>query len=303
MGVSNGPSGRAASLTGSLLKSDNFGLFAAILVVAVFIAALVVLQKKPCEPPIEYRIGWIDPEFGLNEAYVRSEVERANAIWSKSIGHDLFRFNANADLVINLVYDWRQKATDSEALAADAIKQMSSASAEIKAELQVLSPAFEARKRRYDVQLEDYNRQVSYWNALGGASDYVVQSINDRAANLERERALLNQQSGQLHQLVSRYNSMVDQIKIKVASINSDGLAGTEFQKGVYSHGGGGNHIDVYQFEHESDLILVLAHELGHVLGLHHSANPVSIMSPVLHTMDLRPSQDDLRELNEVCTL
>src|SRR5690348_7772828 len=89
------------------------GAFAASLLFAAYF-----FEPAPCSSPVAYRIGAIDPRFGVSADKFRKDIAAANRIWSARVGHDLFRYSDDAPLAINLVYDWRQDATQSEGVAA-----------------------------------------------------------------------------------------------------------------------------------------------------------------------------------------
>ena len=57
---------------------------------------------------------------------------------------------------------------------------------------------------------------------------------------------------------------------------------GQEFDKGDYFKGT----VNVYQFFGTNDLVLLLAHEFGHVLGVEHVDDASAIMNPVLSAVD-----------------
>ncbi|HEY4516336.1 MAG TPA: hypothetical protein VJG64_00115, partial [Candidatus Paceibacterota bacterium] len=67
----------------------------------------------PCRQPITYSPGAIDGRFGIPKATLIADIKEAEAIWEKSSGKDLFEYKTDGgDVVVNLVYDYRQQASD-----------------------------------------------------------------------------------------------------------------------------------------------------------------------------------------------
>jgi predicted Zn-dependent protease len=76
-----------------------------------------------------------------------------------------------------------------------------------------------------------------------------------------------------------------------------------QFERGRHVKEGGEEWIDIFQFEDKANLLVTLAHELGHALGIGHNANPASIMSPLIHTDHLALTAEDEAGLKDACSL
>ena len=87
----------------------------------VFIAALAIFAERapdtpssteplnPCEEPLPWRIGQVDPRFGLPHEELENAVREAAGIWDAAADRPRVRPDP-AGMPINLVYDDRQES-------------------------------------------------------------------------------------------------------------------------------------------------------------------------------------------------
>jgi|SRR5665213_185902 len=92
-------------------------------------------QSYPCEAPIEFQIGTLDPRFGISRSDFQSAIEQAGGVWAIAANRKLFRYKETGKLKINLVYDARQQTTQSETIAISRITETMKEADSVKGEL------------------------------------------------------------------------------------------------------------------------------------------------------------------------
>lgn len=271
------------------------------------------VNTNPCDSPISYKIGKVDPGFKLSEAKLLSSVRNASDIWSKPINKELFTYNPNGELTLNLIYDERQKTTQQNQVLKADVDKLSQAAGSVKQEYEGLLADLESDKQIYNVELakfeterDAYSAQVTYWNERGGAPSDEYQKLQDQRQNLlmeqqilENKRANLNNTADKVNTFINKYNLLVQTANANIDAINQ--TAGQEFQEGSYDPVT--KTINIYEYSTQDKLNRVLAHELGHALGLDHNKNPVSIMYALNQSNTLTLSKDDLSALKTLCKI
>lgn len=269
----------------------------------------------PCGEPLVYTLGTFNTEFGISQADFITALKDAEAIWEKPIGKELFAYNAVSGMPINLVYDERQATVQENKKLADNIDRISGSAENVKAQLETTKITYARAKTDYEALLADFKAKqdiqvenINFWNKKGGApaKEYAELAQNQKTldalyASLERKRLEVNAMADTLNGLVSSYNGLVKDINSDVAVINES--ADKEFEQGEYISNSQGTKINVYEFTNREALVRVLAHELGHALGMDHNENPESIMYYLNKDTAMVASTDDVADLKKVCRL
>lgn len=284
------------------------------ILVGSFLFAYLGHPPLPCSKPIEYKIGAFDTRFGVSKADFISAAKSAEDKWEKSVGRNLFEYNPNGSLAINLIYDDRQATTQKNKVLESVANQNKDSAGSIKTQLDILEAQYKLDSKTYTDLLSafqiveaKYASDVAYYNAQGGApkDEYnrltvEKQSIADQGAVLEAKRVALNSLGEKINVLVKEHNTFIDVANGKINTLNQS--AGKEFNEGEYVEDSAGVRINIYEFTSKEKLTRILEHELGHALGLEHGSDPQAIMYYLNQGENLVPTAEDKASVLKICT-
>lgn len=282
--------------------------------------AIYYYSLDPCQKPLEYGLGRFDTQFDVSKQDFRAYIAEAEKVWEKALGRDIFNYDPDASFKINLIYDQRQLETMQKQKTEFGLSAAEAVFKKLDAEFSLFKDQYESRTAAYERDLVDfeqnkasYDQSVDFWNKKGGAPKETFEKLeaervylNAEAERLNTEAKAINQMAKELNLLLERRNAEAKKYNQIIAAYNRQYGGGLEFNQAEYvgNPQSGKGEINVYQYGGRADLILALAHEFGHALGMDHVEGAKSIMYYLTSSdmaISLTPSSEDLVELQRVC--
>jgi len=275
-----------------------------------------IREFVPCSLPITYSLGSFDERFGLTKDEFQITIRQAEQIWEKPIGKNLFNQTVNGEMKINLIYDDRQASTEILKKIGIDIDENTESYDNLKSKYKSLVAIYERQKAIYDKLIAEYEagktayeKDVNYWNARGGAPqnefkklEQEKNKLNSDVSEINQAKNELNQSAANINAVANGINRLIKDLNLRVENYNTIGdQRGREFEEGEFVSDAAGERINIYEFNSQPQLARVMAHELGHALGLEHVDSEESVMYRINQGKDLELSPADLAELKKLC--
>jgi len=288
-------------------------IFGAVVLGALLGAGYYFMEVAPsvpaCSEPITYRIGPLDPRFGVSDAEFRAVLREAASVWNEGAGKTLIIFAEDGEMPVSLVYDERQEA----AQLGTSINADQRAYDTQRALVDSLVRGHESRVSSHEAQLASferakaaYDKDVAYWNSQGGAPPGEYEKLERTRRSLEQKQRDINASAEKLNEMIVEINAEVQELNTLALKVNKkvnvyNESAGEEFDQGQYVQDKDGTRITIYEFRSREQLVRAVAHEFGHALGISHTEDPQSLMYPYNSGRDIRLHAEDQAALDTLC--
>ncbi|MCK9379050.1 MAG: matrixin family metalloprotease, partial [Candidatus Moranbacteria bacterium] len=258
-------------------------------------------QRPGCEQPIHWSLGEIDSRFPLDAKQFRQAAFEAEKIWENALGKDVFVFDPQSSFQIKTEFDQRQQMTYEAQDLEKNIGTYEKESTLLENDYQTLKSQYEKEmnqfnllKKEFDQKLDEYNEAVADWNSSDRTSSDEYDELTDKEDALKKLQKKLQSASETVNDTADKLNTLAQKLNIKTANVNKIIETFKEkygeakpFVQGLYYPPLQG--ITIFEFKEKEDLRLVLAHEMGHALGIeeHIKDNPASLMYYLMDQQDI----------------
>lgn len=274
---------------------------------------IIGLQPEPCEDPVRYTLGSIDSRFEITNDEVLSALAQAEKIWEDASGKNLFQYDLEIGLPVRFVYDERQQRTQAGQQLEAKLESLNLEESEGEVTAQVaqyesVKKEYERERTQYENDLNAYNAGVQRAERRGRITESEQEELQDQYNDLQDQFRELEELRRKVNAQVDITNKQISSNQELVKEYNSEvttfqdlyGGEGEVFDQGVYT----GNDITIYQYDDQNRLVMVMAHEMGHALGIDHLENPQSLMHYLMRDQNIQEvtlTEEDVAAVEKAC--
>jgi hypothetical protein len=275
-------------------------------------------SRMPCMLPLAWRVARVDPVFGLDSTQAVALVAEAAELWERAVGRPLFRQDDRNGFPVRFLLRESEEERAADLAGASfrrAEEEYRGAAARLNARLAELQGRLAEEDARrlehrdavadFEARVQLHNREVEGWSDRGGAPEEVAAELQEREGALVEERTRLTGERTVLEALrdtlaaaeatlredVEAHRSRGEELQASLPPVREE--AG--FYRELIRAGEDGapvvrREIRVHRPGDRADLVRILAHELGHAMGLPHLDTPGALMAAEYNRMEERGS-------------
>lgn len=287
----------------------------------------VALAGSACDFPLRWQVGDVDPRFGISPDEAAGYIRRAGLLWEGAAGRPLLFQESSDGIPVHFMFDQRQQDTFQRVELEAGIAERDRAIEEGRRQIESLESRLEsrevihrAREATFQQRQRSYNEAIELWNRAGGAPANERQRLELQLAEVDRARNELNEVVDEINALIGEANALTAEVNEQIRIRNSEAesilqrFPPTAVQSGQYVDERRGigrltltrdTEIRIFQFDDSDHLVRVIAHELGHALGLEHTGVAGTLMAEEIVSAqpDQRPGVEeaDVQLLRDLC--
>ncbi|MEX0780405.1 MAG: matrixin family metalloprotease [Balneolales bacterium] len=267
-------------------------------------------DTPPCDTPLLYEIGDIDIRFGIHQSDVAMAMEQVEQLWNTALDKELIKSSRDGDVMITLSFanEANKVAELSKTIAAKEkqIAENNRVHEQLLKQHEDRANAHEELLAQRNKVVREYNANIQKWSSSSAGPEEkrketkISSKIDSLESRVHQELAAADALFRQIGASAERLNEKTDKYNSLIARyedlLNDDRI----INKGDFY----GERIHVYQFDDQDDLVMVLAHEIGHALGLDHVPNDKSVMHAYIHDQDLQNrllTSQDIQAIQDLC--